>query len=137
MPVYGSETYLTCFDPPSDVERERITTLRAILSDVKFNDWRLVTGEMGDGHYVQVAFDAYDSDPGDGKFLATEQRCRKWYISRFATRQEVVQTAFKAVLVAIEHETREQFTYRGVAVFGPHIDIDALTEAATRKMYRS
>jgi hypothetical protein len=37
-----------------------------------------------------------------------------------------VQTALKAVLTAEEHEAREQFFYRGGAVFGPHINVDRL-----------
>jgi hypothetical protein len=45
------------------------------------------------------------------------------------TRSELVQTAFKAVLTSIEHEAREQFTYKGARVFGPHFDIEALVSA--------
>jgi hypothetical protein len=39
-----------------------------------------------------------------------------------------VQTAFKCVLTSIEHEAREQFTYSGARVFGPHFDVDALAQ---------
>lgn len=42
------------------------------------------------------------------------------------TKSEVVQTAFKAVLTAVEHETRETFLYRNKAIFGPHYNVDAL-----------
>lgn len=51
---------------------------------------------------------------------------RKWQLSWHMTDGEVVQTAFKAVLTALEHEAREQFTYRGVTVFDPHYDIEKL-----------
>jgi hypothetical protein len=53
---------------------------------------------------------------------------RKWRLSPFMTDGEVVQTAFMAIMAANEHETREQFTYRGVSVFDPHYDIDKLVE---------
>ena len=51
---------------------------------------------------------------------------RKWALSWHMTDGEVVQTAFKAVLTALEHEAREQFTYRGVSIFDPHYDIEKL-----------
>lgn len=48
------------------------------------------------------------------------------------TRSEVVQTALKAVLAAVEHEAREFFTYNGRAIFGPHYDVDALWKIANQ-----
>lgn len=60
--------------------------------------------------------------------LSTAWRGRKWMLSGFMTDGEVVQTAFKAVLTALEHEARELFLYRGVSVFDPHYDIDKLVE---------
>ena len=47
-------------------------------------------------------------------------------MSHEATRSEVVQTALKCVLTSVEHEARESFTYRGRAIFGPHLDVDVL-----------
>jgi hypothetical protein len=53
---------------------------------------------------------------------------RKWRLSEHMSDGEVVQTAFKAVLTALEHEARELFTYRQVSVFDPHYDIEKLVE---------
>ncbi len=53
---------------------------------------------------------------------------RKWRLSEHMTDGEIVQTAFMAVMAAVEHETREGFTYRGVSVFDPHYDIEKLVE---------
>ncbi|MFT3671328.1 hypothetical protein [Aestuariivirga sp.] len=53
---------------------------------------------------------------------------RKWYISPNMTDGEIVQTVFKALLTAVEHETREQFLFKGVAIFDPHIDLDKLVQ---------
>jgi hypothetical protein len=58
----------------------------------------------------------------------TAWRGRKWRLSPHMTKGEIVQTAFLAVMTAMEHEIREQFTYRGVSVFDPHYDIDRLVE---------
>lgn len=55
-----------------------------------------------------------------------EQSSRKWYLSRWMTESELVQTAFKAALTAEEHECRERFTYRGNRIFNPHISVRAL-----------
>lgn len=57
---------------------------------------------------------------------------RKWFISRHSTVSEVVQTALKAVLTAAEHELREQFTYQGVRVFDPHMDLPQVVERSVR-----
>lgn len=60
------------------------------------------------------------------------QKGRKWFLSPHMTKSEVVQTALKAVLAWEEHEAREKFKYRGQAVFGPHLDVDALHEVVCK-----
>jgi len=49
------------------------------------------------------------------------------------TPSEVVQTAFKSVLTAEEHEAREAFRYRNEAIFCPHFDVEALHQIAVEK----
>jgi hypothetical protein len=51
-------------------------------------------------------------------------------LSTFMTKSELVQTAFKAVMTASEHEIRETFTYKGRRIFGPHFDVEALWSIA-------
>lgn len=51
---------------------------------------------------------------------------RKWRLSQHMTDGEVVWTAFKAILTAIEHEARELFKFDGVAVADSHVDIHKL-----------
>lgn len=53
---------------------------------------------------------------------------RWWRISNYTTRQEIVGTAFKAILTALEHEAREQFLYKGQAIYDGHLDVDKLAE---------
>lgn len=79
-------------------------------------------------------------EPGHNYFLrvtAPEGTCnttgqphpwngRKWLLSPHMTDGEVVWTAFKAILTALEHEAREQFKFDGVAVADSHVDIHKL-----------
>lgn len=116
----------------------RLAELKAILQDVKYQDWVFHVGVFGNYHYLQVQFLATDITnvnyfPGINCTEITPntlQKGRKFYISRHATKQEVVLTAWLAVRLAIEHEAREQFLYKGRAILGPHIDLDALVTAS-------
>lgn len=58
----------------------------------------------------------------------SEWKGRWWRLSPHMTDGEIVQTAFKAVQTFMEHEVREAFTFDGVAVFGPHLDIHELVK---------
>lgn len=60
------------------------------------------------------------------------QWTRKWYVSKHATKNEVVNTVFKLSMTAAEHELRERFTYRGVNIYGPHLNVDKLVRFAER-----
>lgn len=103
-------------------------TIIDILSQVKYRDWQFHVEERGENIYLQVRFSE--------QCLCTKQLSpqagRKWILSKWMTKSEVVTTAFKAVMTAEEHEIREKFRYRGRMIFGPHFDIEALWEAAPR-----
>lgn len=58
----------------------------------------------------------------------SEQPGRKWYLSPYVTRNEIIQTALRAWLDWLEHEGRECFTYRGQPVASPHFDYDNLVD---------
>lgn len=94
----------------------------AVLDCVQYKDWRFRLTQGPDHCILQVAFWALD--PTDQ--VAKEQTGRKWIISHHATRSELVQTAFKAVITAEEHEARETFTYKRQPIFGPHYSVDFL-----------
>lgn len=99
--------------------------IRLILNECKFLDWEFLLQFDGPRPYLQVRFQAPDSRYGGDP---THQTGRKWFLSYHMTRSEVVQTAFKAVLTAVEHEAREGFTWRDRPVFGPHIPVYKLWE---------
>jgi len=99
--------------------------VKEILEDITYKNWRFVVNtKRSDGVYLQVKFDDVDIDTGN----MGEQSGRKWYISPFSTKSEVIQTALKACLTAEEHECREKFKYKNTAIFGPHLNVDELVE---------
>lgn len=92
--------------------------MQEIISDIEYKDWEIkVTQRVGAYPYLQVSF------IDNSEHL---QRGRKWMLSQHMTKSEVVQTVFKAILTAEEHEIREQFRYKNRLVYGPHIDVDVL-----------
>lgn len=116
---------------------------RIILDDVAFQDWTFLFAEcsiarganydISCGWWLQVQFAAFDPTAGDMML----QKGRKWYVSSHATPSELVQTAFKAVMTAMEHEIRESFYYRNAAIFGPHFDVDELAERLPQLQLRA
>jgi hypothetical protein len=92
-----------------------LASLIDLLERVQAPRWTWSMGHMGKGMYLQAQL---RSDP--------EVRGRKWYVSPYSTVTEVVQTAFKAVMTAEEHELREGFTFDGVNLYHPHHDVEAL-----------
>lgn len=102
-----------------------ISEIREIVNLCSFEDWLLEVKQDGTRPYLQVhCINGRDADTG----LPTEWTGRKWLLSPYMCRNEIVATAFKAVLTAIEHEVRENFRYRGVAIFNPHLDPDKLVD---------
>jgi len=98
---------------------QTIDDLKSLLAHVRYLDWEFPVSELGDGYCLQVQFIEHENE---GKV----HRGRKWYISRHATRSEVVQTALLAVLTAVEHEAREYFMFDGAPLFHPHHSIEGL-----------
>lgn len=75
---------------------------------------------LAPGAYLQLVFTDVDT--------MTVQKGRKWALSQWMTKSELVQTALMACLAAVEHEARETFTYKGTAVYAPHFDVDSLRD---------
>ena len=101
-----------------------LTTVEHILADCSFNNWVIAAHlDENERMYLQVSEGGvacnYTGQP-------YEWRGRKWMLSQHMTKSEVVMTALKAVLTAVEHESREQFKYRGRSVYDPHYDVDKL-----------
>lgn len=115
--------------------------IQAILDDVKFpgfeirlrfdgeeNPCNTVFGIDNRRPYLQVFCpDGKDNDTG----APMPWTGRKWMLSRWMVKSEIVRTAFKVVMTAVEHETCENFKYKGNAIYDPHMDVEML--AAARK----
>lgn len=103
-----------------------LTEAKQILGDVKFPGYTFRISGAFDIHqptYLQGVFLAPCNDEPN---VTRPQHTRKWLLSQHMTRSELVQTAFKCALTSIEHEAREQFTYKGARIFGPHFNVEAL-----------
>lgn len=98
--------------------------IRSILDTCTYKNWAFLLRMDKKDPYLQLRWLGADSETGN----LSEMNSRKWLLSYHMTKSEIVQTAFKALLTAEEHEVREHFRYRGKAVFGPHFDVDALWE---------
>ncbi len=103
-----------------------------IISDIKYKDWELFLGDMADGWYLQVRF--VDKDIHTGEL--EQQSCRKFYISSHSIPDEVIRTAYRAVMAAVRHEAEETFTYKGKNIFGPHLSVERLVEIADDRNFR-
>ena len=100
-------------------------TLSSILDDIYYRPgWDLNIDQKGDNLFVYASFE-------DGGEI---QKSRKWYISPYMTKSEVVQTILALILLAEEHEVRERFRYKGRRIFGPHFDADVMVDIAAKKM---
>ena len=101
-----------------------------ILDHVRYRDWEFHAIEQSNGEvFLQLSWVGPDTDTDE----YAELKSRKWKLSAWMTKSEVVQTAFKAVMTAEEHETREAFKYRNVAIFGPHFDVDEMAAHIIKK----
>lgn len=104
-----------------------------IIGRTSYLDWEFHLGDMGNGFYVQVQFNAPDSETGK----VERQHCRKWYISKHMTETEIVDTLYKAVEAAVIHEMKENFTYNGSMIHNPHTSVGARMEACTQTEHRA
>lgn len=57
---------------------------------------------MGKGYFLQIAYMEADIDTG----VVELQKARKWYVSGYSTETEIVETAFKACRVSMEHDEK-------------------------------
>lgn len=96
--------------------------VQRIVNDIRYCDWTILVGD----DYLQVSFIAPDCDTGEMAI----QACRMWKWTSDMNETDIVNTAMKAVLAAVEHEAKENFFYQGKRVFNPHVSIDALLSIA-------
>lgn len=109
-----------------------------LLADVKLpNGWAYRVSYM-DKDTTRLCFQIEDHNGVcnvTGK--AEPWRGRKWPLSEFMTDGEIINTIWKAVLTAAEHELREGFKFKGVTIYDPHFDPNALVDFMKTKGSRT
>ena len=104
--------------------------LKAVVALIKYKDCTFSVFEEGRQSFLQISYPVVESGKQPRMAFA-----RMWLLNPDSTRTQIASTAFKAVLAVEEHEARENFTYRGEAVFFPHHDVEALV--GLRKLARA
>jgi hypothetical protein len=96
--------------------------VKAIIDDVKYRDWNIVVAHFGGISILHLEW----TDKCVISGLNDIQVSRPWLISEDQSDDAILNTIFKAIMCAEEHETKERFTYKGKRVFNPHIEIKDL-----------
>jgi hypothetical protein len=107
---------------------ETVERVRALLAEVAFEDYTFHVYPDREGAKVQATYPEEDVVSG----RIETQYTRKWLVSPYAVKSEIVKTLFKLCATSAEHRLREHFLYRGRRIFGPHIDVDVLWEASRK-----
>lgn len=106
-----------------------IARIQQLLTHVVFQNYNWEVRRGHGGVFLRAWYmeaDVYSHKP-------EKQYTRKWLLSPHMTDSEIVQTAFKCCLTSMEHRTREDFTYKGKRVFGPHFDIEDLVRLCRKR----
>ena len=110
------------------IERQKakifIKQVEKWMNDVQYLDWKFNIYLDETRPIMQIECDGICNVTGK----PMKWKSRKWFLTPYMTKSEIIQTAFKAVLTAQEHEVREQFKYCGLSVFDPHYDVDELVK---------
>lgn len=101
---------------------EFIERVQNILQKVDYKNFAFDIGGDDTRLFMQVRWPTWCAQTRRNVLV----KGRKWWLSTHMTKSEIVQTAFKAVLTAEEHEVRENFKYNTMPIFGPHFDVDLL-----------
>ena len=96
--------------------------VREILNNIDCGEYQFNLIVQNDEMFLQGAY----VEPCIVTGHEDVQKTRKWRISRWMVKNEIVQTALKCVLTSMEHRAREMFKYRGRRIYGPHFDVDSL-----------
>ena len=109
---------------------QRLCDIEATVARCSFPEWVITVKKDDKRPYLQVgAYSAVCNVSGHPLPWSDH----KWFLSYHMTTSEIVQTAFKAVMTAVEHEVREQFMYRDQTVFAPHWDVEWLASMLNQR----
>lgn len=121
---------------PKDV-RDAIDTISCSLFNTAFSirvkEDELYVNQDGSGRmFLQAAYFSLCNKTGISKWWYG----RKWYLSAYMTKDEVIKTAYVAYKTAVEHEIMETFKVNGVPLFNPHTSHERLLEVSLDEVKR-
>lgn len=102
--------------------------IQEIVNQITYLDWKFRLFDDGNRALLQVQGNGICPKTGE----RVEWTGRKHAISFHSCRNEIIRTAKLAIDRAVQHEVDEQFRYRGVAIFNPHMNYDLVVEMANQ-----
>lgn len=101
--------------------------VRQVIEDIEYKDWVFEYKPVQNGIMIWPMFQRVDSVTG---YLDWSKNMRPWYVEYWRDKGYLVQTIFKMIEAAEEHELRETFKYKGEAIYGPHRVQSSITTTA-------
>lgn len=95
----------------------------AVLGNIRYKNWFFELYSKPVEYTLRISW--FDTCSVTG--VKEIQHSREWLLDTL-TEDGIVQTVFKAIANAEEHEVRERFRYKGKRVFNPHTTIANLME---------
>ena len=92
--------------------------IQAILAQIKYKDWFIEIYSHPVEYTIRMSW--FDTCSVTGK--REIQHSREWLLQDL-TEDGIVQTVFKAIANAEEHEVKERFRYKGKRLFNPHVTV--------------
>ena len=111
--------FVTAEEAAQEQELQRI---KGIMAEVQFPGYDFEVGVLANHYSIRVRYIEADVDTGKEEV----QLGRLWVFPAGQKTDQIVQTAFKALMTSYEHRIREHFLFRGTQVMGPHRDLDVL-----------
>lgn len=108
---------------PEDIAK-RLCELAILINNIECGSYEFCLRGGGNQLYLQIQNEDTCNVTGE----PYRWHGRKWILSYHMTDSEVVQTAWAAAKMAMEHELRETFKWEGECIYRPHFDIRALHE---------
>lgn len=108
----------------------------SLVDKIKINrdrEYHYEVGEQGGRVWIQVLCARPDTYTGE---YGTGRGGMRFLRDSSMSDSEIVRACFAALTAYEDHESREAFTFMGVRVFGPHIDIMALVQAGQQIEHR-
>lgn len=109
-----------------NVYQQQAERLAQVVSRISYPGLRVVLEHSNHGICLQVQCP-------DGVCNVTGEpsawKGRQWPVDLYSSNGEIVRTAFKAIMTALEHEARELFLFQGKAVMDPHEDYELVRTA--------